>query len=154
MRNVIHSRPLRNSFANCTEKMSQQLAQQDIVCFVEFHTKRACYQAAVHRRALKQVLNAPSPAGYGWNLKGLDLEIKWFSDDTTLDDMYDIVSCKCQANCSTKRCKCNKNGLSCTKLCHCTECSNTNEEEVEEDENDEDEHSDADECSDNEDEQM
>ena len=47
-----------------------------------------------------------------------------------------------------------KMGLSCTELCHCTECSNTNEEEVEEDENDEDEHSDADECSDNEDEQM
>ena len=29
------------------------------------------------------------------NLKGLELEIKWFAHETTPDDLYNIVSCKC-----------------------------------------------------------
>ena len=33
------------------------------------HFRRANYQAAIHRRALDATIDAPSPDGYGWNVK-------------------------------------------------------------------------------------
>ena len=47
-----------------------------------------------------------------------------------LDPYFDgkSTSTSCKSDCSTKRCKCNKNGLICTDMCKCLNCKNNNDE--------------------------
>jgi len=48
--------------------------------------------------------------------------------------IIELVRCKCNTNCSTQRCSCRKNNLSCTELCLCdTECENDEDCNVEND---------------------
>ena len=90
------------------------------------HAKRACYQAAIHRRSLNPKIDFPSPVGYGWNLtKDLDLEVKWFSEATTSINLHSIVTCGCSTGCESARCSCKKNDLPCIELCQCKQCKNS-----------------------------
>ena len=38
--------------------------------------------------------------------------------------VLEIVKCGCQGNCDSANCSCLRNGLSCTALCKCSDCSN------------------------------
>ena len=47
------------------------------------HTKRANYQAAILRRSLQAVINAPSPIGHGWSASDGEsqLTVQWMTVD-------------------------------------------------------------------------
>ena len=38
--------------------------------------------------------------------------------------VLELVKCGCQGNCDSANSSCLRNGLSCTALCKCTDCSN------------------------------
>ena len=40
------------------------------------------------------------------------------------DYLLDCTTCKCKTGCQSKRCSCQKAGLSCTELCCCIDCRN------------------------------
>ena len=87
------------------------------------HAKRACYQAAIHKRSMCAQIEAPSIVDHGWNLnKNLELKIKWYGETTTPTDLYKIVTCKCSTGCDSNRCSCKKHELMCTELCQCKSC--------------------------------
>ena len=114
------------------------------------HAKRACYQAAIYKRALISKMNCPSPVGYGWNINSdLQLQINWFSGTTTAD-LLKIVTCKCKTGCKTKRCVCKSHSLLCTELCQCATCENveeTHQNQAEESDDSSDSDSDEDDVS-------
>ena len=41
-------------------------------------------------------------------------------------ELTELSVCSCKLDCSTKTCKCNKNGLICTDMCKCLNCKNNN----------------------------
>ncbi|KAG1682285.1 Structural maintenance of chromosomes protein 1A [Nymphon striatum] len=41
------------------------------------HSTRACYQDAIHQRSLNQIMSAPNPINYGWQLKKGELSYVW-----------------------------------------------------------------------------
>ena len=87
------------------------------------HAKRACYQAAIHKRSMCAQIEAPSIVDHGWNLnKNPELKIKWYGETTTPTDLYKIVTCKCSTGCDSNRCSCKKHELMCTELCQCKSC--------------------------------
>ena len=40
-------------------------------------------------------------------------------------EILELVKCGCKGKCETSKCSCYSKRLSCTKMCHCTECENT-----------------------------
>ena len=41
--------------------------------------------------------------------------------------LIELSSCSCKSQCSSNRCRCRKNGFSCTDMCKCIECHNVTE---------------------------
>lgn len=53
--------------------------------------------------------------------------------------IIELVRCQCKTNCSTQRCSCRKNDLTCTELCSCdTECANDEDCNITIDDSDDD----------------
>ncbi len=53
--------------------------------------------------------------------------------------IIELVRCQCKTDCSTQRCSCRKNNLSCTELCLCdTECTNDEDCNIGNDDDDSD----------------
>jgi len=57
---------------------------------------RAAYQSAIYRRALNQIIAAPSPDGHGWTIANGDLQFKWMADDPAPQSILQQVHCKCK----------------------------------------------------------
>ena len=90
------------------------------------HFWHANYQAAVHRRALDSTIDAPSPDGYGWNVKNGELNITWMTKDPAPKSILEVLHCGCKSGtCTGGRCSCHKADFSCTELCKCTNCENS-----------------------------
>ena len=90
------------------------------------HASRANYQAANHRRALSQFIQAPNPTDHGWQKAGDGvLEIKWMTQKPAPEDVLQTISCFCKTlKCRSMRCSCKRSQLPCTDLCNCVNCSN------------------------------
>jgi len=98
---------------------------QDVLTF---HTKRAKYQAAIHRRSLQNSISAPSPHNNGWLLKENELFIHWMSRDPAPQSVLLNIRCKCgSSRCHTKKCSCLSANLSCTDMFLCQNCDNMND---------------------------
>jgi hypothetical protein len=85
------------------------------------HSRRANYQAAIHRKALTSCILAPPPDGHGWAINDGVLSIVWMTQPSAPDTLLVSVSCR-------------KQDLVCTDLCKCTNCENGDiitDEEVE-----------------------
>lgn len=95
---------------------------------LEKHVQRACYQAAIWRRALMCKPEVPSPHNHGWCLHDGELHIDWMSQLPAPREILELVSCRCKSeqSCSTGRCSCMRNGLPCTDCCGCIDCANPN----------------------------
>ena len=95
---------------------------------LEKHVQRACYQAAIWRRALMCKPEVPSPHNHGWCLHDGELHIDWMSQLPAPREILELVSCRCKSeqSCSTGRCSCMRNGLPCTDWCGCIDCANPN----------------------------
>ena len=89
------------------------------------HTMRANYQAAVWQFALVANPEVPSPEGRGWIIKEGHTELYWMSLPPAPAALLESVMCACTGDCSTGHCTCNRNSLSCTDACQCSEqCKN------------------------------
>ncbi|XP_065193404.1 uncharacterized protein LOC135825157 [Sycon ciliatum] len=90
------------------------------------HVLRANYQAVVWRLALQPSPEIPSPDGNGWRVSDQGgLSIVWMEQQAAPQDILKLVSCKCQTGCSTRRCSCRSQTLSCTDICQCKGCKNS-----------------------------
>ena len=89
------------------------------------HSRRANYQAAIHRKALIPYIYAPSPDGHGWAVNDGEIKVVWMTQPSAPDKLLVSVSCSCKVSkCLQGRCSCRKQDLVCTDLCKCTDCEN------------------------------
>ena len=89
------------------------------------HIKRCSYQAAIHHRATQQIIDAPSPNGYGWSVKDGAIEVVWKTKDAAPESLLKVVKCGCKTTkCIKGGCSCLTNKLSCTDMCKCMDCKN------------------------------
>ena len=89
------------------------------------HIKRANYQAALWKRALKPEPGEPSPSGHGWTVTNDSLSIYWTDKEPAPKVLMEYTRCGCKTPCMTKRCSCRSLNLPCTDACQCTrECAN------------------------------
>lgn len=92
------------------------------------HTKRANYQAAIHRRCLETNIGAPNPVGNGWKMEDNNLTILWNSQPIAPDSILKSVSCSCKkTKCIQRNCSCLEAKIKCSELCHCINCENVPE---------------------------
>ena len=108
---------------------------------LQYHLKRANYQALLWKKALQQRIHQ-EPVNHGWQLKEGRLEIVWTDLAPAPQAVMELVCCGCRGTCQTRRCSCVGNGLPCTEACTCSEeCMNsaTDLEEGEDDVDDDDE---------------
>ena len=108
---------------------------------LQYHLKRANYQALLWKKALQQRIHQ-EPVNHGWQLKEGLLEIVWTDLAPAPQAVMELVCCGCRGTCQTRRCSCVGNGLPCTEACTCSEeCMNsaTDLEEGEDNVDDDDE---------------
>ena len=88
------------------------------------HTKRANYQAAIHRRSHN--INAPSPTTAGWGDDNGCFSIVWNTMPVAPEVLLKDISCKCKRRgCGMdSSCSCHRYGVHCTELCKCVGCTN------------------------------
>jgi hypothetical protein len=72
---------------------------------LEQHLKRANYQAAIYRRSLEAMINAPRPENHGWKESDNNLEIMWFTCEPAPTNVLKTVYCSCKTECAS-RCGC------------------------------------------------
>ena len=64
------------------------------------------------------------PTTLGWEKSG-DVLIPILTNEPPAPEVVTEISlCKCKTGCSTMRCTCKKNSLTCTEMCLCTGCEN------------------------------
>ena len=90
------------------------------------HIKRANYQAAIWRRALKADIHAPSPHDNDWIIAANNqVLVRWMSQEQAPQELLKNYSCNCKkSECSNNQCSCFKSEVSCTDLCSCIICKN------------------------------
>jgi uncharacterized LabA/DUF88 family protein len=86
---------------------------------LRFHLMRVHYQAMVWRNAHCAIPNLPDPVGNGWMRSDGGLEPILMSLSPIPEGCLDVISCGCNKQCVTQRCKCRKSGMTCTSMCAC-----------------------------------
>ena len=87
---------------------------------LRFHLMRVHYQAMVWRNAHCAVPELPAPVDMGWKHDGdSGLQPILMSLSPIPESCLEMISCSCQKQCTTHRCKCRKSGLRCTAMCAC-----------------------------------
>lgn len=89
------------------------------------HCQRANYVTCIWKSALCANYLSPTPEGRGWILTNGILETKWMSQNPAPDSLLEFLSCGCKkSGCRNNMCICITNGLKCTDICSCNECTN------------------------------
>ena len=93
------------------------------------HWKRACWVIEMWKQADTCTIKLAPLTCWGWQLNDNSLSVEWDSREN-IKAVNDRVStllegCKCATGCTTRRCKCRKQGKECSVGCDCTNCSNT-----------------------------
>jgi len=114
------------------------------------HCKRVSYVTAIVKRSLEQFHALPSLCeDYGWVLNNNELQVQWMIRDPAPEIVLQTISCSCRkSSCLTRACSCCSNGIKCTELCSCLNCSNLENEsstESEDEESDNDDNPESDE---------
>ena len=91
---------------------------------LQVHTKRANYQTAIWKDALKQNPQTPNPTAFGWKESDGDICIDWCSVNPAPDEVLELLSCNCKKDCKEDTSPCIKYGLCCTDSWHSFDCSN------------------------------
>lgn len=95
---------------------------------------RTHYITMVLRRSHLPIQKLPPPLNYGWENEDSSL-VQILTDNLPAPmALIELSSCSCKSSCSNNRCKCRKNGFTCTDMCKCLECRNNDDEENEADE--------------------
>ena len=96
---------------------------------LELHAKRANYQAAIWRRSLQPQPVVPSPNGQGWSVDSSNsIPVNWLTLLPAPQQLLELVSCSCKKGCGTGLCSCCRNGMPCTDVCQCVDCTNRQDE--------------------------
>lgn len=93
------------------------------------HWLRTQWVASVWSAALQPDYSPPALTSHGWKLALDDsVEVVWDTDESMQHIKQLIVSlttgCRCKSGCKTRRCKCVKDGASCSASCKCLGCVN------------------------------
>ena len=86
---------------------------------LRFHLMRVHYQTMVWRNAHCGVLELPAPVDMGWKHGDSGLQPILMSLSPIPESCLEMISCACQKQCKTRRCKCRQSGLRCTAMCAC-----------------------------------
>ena len=94
-----------------------------------WHLLRVFFQMIIWMRTLRYSSDpgvyAPkkyTPQQFGWDDNCAPV---WTEKDAAPSALLEAVHCKsCTTGCTTRRCKCVKNGMKCSKLCTCESCHN------------------------------
>ena len=103
------------------------------------HLDRSNYQAAIWRKALTPTIHPPDITNHGWIIQDGFVSINWMALPPAPDGILENVNCGCKTGCSSNRCSCFKENLTCTPLCRCQQCTNSKTGETQTDEDSEDE---------------
>ena len=95
---------------------------------LKYRVFRCHYVTAVLRRANQTMQNLPPAVDYGWELNDSSYILILTENLPAPLELIELSVCSCKSDCSTKRCKCNKNGLICTDMCKCLNCKNNDDE--------------------------
>ena len=102
--------------------------QRDMPCTKDVlrkHLNRVTYQAAIWKRALDLIVNAPYIAKHGWLVDNDgNVSIDWMDLPPAPDGILENVQCACKTGCMSNKCSCRKANLRCTSVCRCNQCSN------------------------------
>lgn len=90
---------------------------------LRFHLMRVHYQTMVWRNAHCPIPELPAPVDMGWKRGDSGLQPILMSLSPIPESCLEIISCACQKQCKTRRCKCRKAGLPCTAMCACQQRS-------------------------------
>ncbi len=96
------------------------------------HCKRVAFVSLIIKQALEPSPDIPSPDGHGWRINSAnELEVEWMTKNPAPDSILELIACKCKkSKCVSQSCTFLSDGLKCTDVCDCTDCSNeANEEE-------------------------
>lgn len=96
----------------------------------EQHLQRSHYYATKMKSARKPFINVHPATDFGWNS---NFEPIWNTKAAAPDTLINEISCGCKTGCSTNRCSCLKNEISCTNGLNCTNCANNVASEESED---------------------
>lgn len=93
------------------------------------HIKRAHFQAVLWQSAGEPSPPELNPVDFGWQLYQSTLCPALGLDDQlpAPDDVLNLVNCSCKTGCSTSKCTCTKQSITCTTFCKCKgnlECNN------------------------------
>ena len=72
--------------------------------------------------------NLPPAVDYGWELNDSPYILILTENLSAPLELIELSVCSCKSASSTKRCKCNKNGLTCSDMCKCLNCKNNKDE--------------------------
>ena len=86
---------------------------------LRFHLMRVHYQTMVWRNAHCGVPELPAPVDMGRKHGDSGLQPILMSLSPIPESCLEMISCACQKQCKTRRCKCRQSGLRCTAMCAC-----------------------------------
>ena len=75
-----------------------------------------------------------NPEHWGWKINGKNIYPIYTDNPPAPSDILKIIRCNCSAGCSTSRCSCRRQGLTCSSSCGCTSCCTNQECAIQEDE--------------------
>ena len=108
------------------KRLAESSALPPTVGALEQHVKRVRVQSRVWHQAsiMQQTLFEPLEFGYCQDAKGQPEPITT-SIPPAPQSITELVKCQCRTNCTSQRCSCKRQNLTCTDLCSCSdECEN------------------------------
>ena len=92
---------------------------------LRLHCQRANYVTCIWKSALSTNDLSPTLERRGWLLTDGVLEPKWMMQKPAPDSLLEFLSCGCKkSGCKNNMCTCIANGLKCTDICSCNDCTN------------------------------
>ena len=93
------------------------------------HIARSNYMAMRDKSYTASMVQLPQLDENGWevDLKGEYKPVRCLKEPAPTA-VLELIKCGCRGSCDSASCSCLKNGLPCTALCKCTNCSNTGKE--------------------------
>ncbi|KAG1663115.1 hypothetical protein GQR58_020553 [Nymphon striatum] len=118
-----------------TTRGKQQVTICDNTCALEEHIKRVRLQSRVWCQATVMQQQPFEPLEFGYCIDTDGLRPVTTKILPAPQAIIELVRCQFKTNCSSQRCSCRKNNLTCTELCLCdTECTNDEDSNIENDE--------------------
>ena len=95
---------------------------------LELHWLRTLWVSDYWQQACQNTMSLLPLQWFGWNTDGETVTVEWESEENKVKIRTRVAflthGCGCKTGCTTKRCKCKKEGHLCGPGCVCTHCQN------------------------------